>query len=406
MAIIASQLVGLVTITGAEESAAKLEGVGAASENAGKKLALLAVGGAVIAGGALVALGVKAAMMAGDFQVQMLKLYTTAGESFKNLTMVGNGILNMAPQVGTSVKAQGMMTFQQLATSLANVLPASAKFHISLQDVTAAMATMTAQGDPAAQAATHLKQMILALEAPSKIGAAALKLVGLTSQQIATEMTTSLPDALKMITDAVGKKFPAGSAAYNQAIKDIAGGNKQMMGFLELTGTHLQTFNDNVAKIAGTVKTAGNSILGWSDIQKNFNFQLDSAKASLEAFGIKIGTSLLPYVSQFINFLSDKGMPLLSRLSDWVVQTALPAFLKFSNWLTNQAIPYLQGLAKTVAGAGWCKAASSLLPWTRYRACLGPWLAGYRISLPGCATAIHTSRPSRACLPPLAPLSV
>src|SRR5258708_38300087 len=45
--------------------------------------------------------------MAGDFQVKRTKLYPTAGESFKNLTMVGNGILAMAPQVGTSVKALG-----------------------------------------------------------------------------------------------------------------------------------------------------------------------------------------------------------------------------------------------------------------------------------------------------------
>src|SRR5258708_39416814 len=89
-------------------------------------------------------------------------------------------------------------------------LPASAKFHVSLTDVTAALATMSAQGDKADSAATHLKQMILALEAPSKIGAAAMKLVGLTSQQLADEMTKSLPGAVQMVTDAVGKKFPEG----------------------------------------------------------------------------------------------------------------------------------------------------------------------------------------------------
>src|SRR5260370_33771017 len=109
------------------------------------------------------------------------------------------------------------------------VSPASAKFHGSLADVTAALATMSAQGDKADSAATHLKQMILALEAPSKIGAAAMKLVGLTSQQLADEMTKSLPSAVQMVTDAVGKTFPERRAAYNPASKNNAGGNKQMM---------------------------------------------------------------------------------------------------------------------------------------------------------------------------------
>src|SRR5258708_28175731 len=105
--ICASQLVGIVRIDGAESGTAKLLSVGAASDSTGKKLALLGVGAAAGVGVGLAALGAKTVLMAGDFQVQMTKLYPTAGESFKNLTMVGAGILAMAPQVGTSVTALG-----------------------------------------------------------------------------------------------------------------------------------------------------------------------------------------------------------------------------------------------------------------------------------------------------------
>jgi len=233
----------------------------------------------------------------------------------------------------TAATGQGMMTFEQLSGSLASVLPASAKFGISLNNVTAALATMTAQGDPAEQAATHLKQVILALEAPSKAGASALKSVGLTSAEVASEMKKSLPDALKMITDAVGKRFPEGSSAYNQALKNIAGGSKQMMGFLELTGSHMQKFADNVGIISGAVKKGGNDLMGWADIQKNFNFQVDSAKASVEAFGIKIGTALLPVATQLMSF---------------VAGVALPALLKFSDWFIGIATPALEGFSKTI----------------------------------------------------------
>src|SRR5258708_36466419 len=97
--IFASQLVGIVRIDGAESGTAKLLGVGAASDSTGKKLALLGVGVAAGVGVALAAALGKAVSMAGDFQVQITKLYTTAGESFKNLTMDAAGILTMAPQV-------------------------------------------------------------------------------------------------------------------------------------------------------------------------------------------------------------------------------------------------------------------------------------------------------------------
>ncbi len=247
----------------------------------------------------------------------------------------------------TAATGQGMMTFEQLSGSLASVLPASAKFGISLNNVTAALATMTAQGDPAEQAATHLKQVILALEAPSKAGASALKSVGLTSSEVASEMKKSLPDALKMITDAVGKKFPEGSAAYNQAIKNIAGGSKQMMGFLELTGSHMKTFADNVGIISGAVKKGGNDLMGWADIQKNFNFQVDSAKASVEALGIKIGTALLPVATQFMSFIAGTALPALSKFSDWFIGIATPALEGFSKTIqifVQPAINTMTGL--------------------------------------------------------------
>src|SRR5205807_1508499 len=48
-----------------------------------------------------------AGKMIGDFQQQMTKLVTTAGESQNNIKGVGNGILAMAGPTGTAVKALG-----------------------------------------------------------------------------------------------------------------------------------------------------------------------------------------------------------------------------------------------------------------------------------------------------------
>lgn len=54
------------------------------------------------AGVAVAAIGVVAIKKAGDFQAQLTKLATSAGESTANLKMVGNGILQLARDTGTS----------------------------------------------------------------------------------------------------------------------------------------------------------------------------------------------------------------------------------------------------------------------------------------------------------------
>ncbi len=316
---------------------------------------------------AVAVVGVAATFLAGKFQVEMTKLQTTAGELHSNLKMVGNGILDMAGQVGigalklgdamywiesggakgaaalTDLKiaaegakaegsnlddvakalmgtlnafkgtgltaaeamnvlinstANGMMTLQDLSNAMSNVSPVAAKFGISVIDIGAGLATMTAQGDQAEQAATHLRQIILALEAPAAAGAKALKSIGLTTQEVSDAMRKSLPDALEMITTDLGKKFPEGSAAYNEAIKNIAGGNKQLLALLETSGSSMQTYKDNVKKISDAVKQGGKDVAGWAEVQANFNTIMDQAGAATESLFIKIGTALLPALSQ------------------------------------------------------------------------------------------------------------
>jgi TP901 family phage tail tape measure protein len=84
------------------------------SESKGEKFKTLMsdLGGATLAVGAaaFVGVGVAAVKMGMDFQSAMTQLVTGAGESEKNISLVSNGILNMAGSVGTSAMdlAKGM----------------------------------------------------------------------------------------------------------------------------------------------------------------------------------------------------------------------------------------------------------------------------------------------------------
>lgn len=202
--------------------------------------------------------------------------------------------------------ASGKMHMEDLAASLGAVLPAASAAGISLQDVTAAVATMTAQGTPAADATTYLRQTILMLENPSSVAAQAMKNVGLTADQVSDSLREKgLSGTLAMITDHLAKKFPVGSQQYISSLADMVGGTKSMQAALELTGPNMATFQANAKAIGAATKGAGGDVHGFAAVQEDLNFKLDQAKASLEAVAIKLGDRLIPYLTQFGNWISD-----------------------------------------------------------------------------------------------------
>ncbi len=403
---------------------AKLIGFGAKIDEVGGKLGKGLASAAKIAGEALLAFSVVAgaAVVAGlvasvkssaEFEQNLLKLYTTAGEAKSALSGVGAGILDMSVEVGTGANellkamyyvesagfhgaaglnvlkiaaegakaensdligvahaltgvlvtyastgitaaqamnvligsvSQGSTTLNDLSSAMSNVLPAGSKFHLQLIDLTTAIATMTNQNDDASSAATHLRQVILALESPAKAGAKALAEIGLSSDALHKAMSQSLPGAIQLIIDLLGKKFPEGSAAYNDALKAISGGNKQLMGLLELSGTSLDKWKQAVKAVTGDVKAGGSAVMGWADVQKNFNFQMDAAKAAVESAAIAIGTKLLPYLTPLLGLVA----PLVSQFADWA--TSSQGLAGFITHITD-AITKVFGPAKNANSA-------------------------------------------------------
>jgi|GEM_PF-1550849 len=403
MGITAAQLSVAINATGADTTKAQVEGVSSSVDKGAASIRSFAIGAAVVGAAALIGIGVASVKMAGDFQAGMTSLVTGAGESQKNIKMVSDGILAMAPAVGTTTKAltDGMYMIESagfhgadglqvlkaaaegakvgnadlasvangvttaltdyampaskatevtntlvatvaagkthmtdLAQSLSSILPTASAAGVSLRDTAGAMATMTGEGTPAADAATYLRQTIMSLENPAKKGADALRSIGLSSSDVASEMKKSLPDTLTLITDHLKNKFPEGSAAYVKALADIAGGSKQMQGVLELTGSHLDTFKGNVSSISDAVKKGGDSITGWTNVQSTFNFKMDQAKATLETLGIKIGTALLPALGKLMDGFSS------------------PAFQSFATavagFVTGALLGLINGIQKVV----------------------------------------------------------
>src|SRR6266704_1568781 len=212
----------------------------------------------------------------------------------------------------------GKMRMDDLIGALKNVLPIASQAGVSLTDVAAALSTMSLAGDRGASGGTHLQMMLTKLVAPTGQATSTLKEMGLTTQEISDEMKVSLPGAVQMITDAVGEKFPVGSAKYIAALSAIVGGNKSMKAMLELSGISLKTFTDDAKQLGPTMKANSTAVDGWTTVQSNLNFKLGAAKNAVEALMISVREKLLPVVGQ----LADAVTPLIQGFSGWVTAGA------------------------------------------------------------------------------------
>lgn len=245
-----------------------------------------------------------------------------------------------------STVANGKMHMDDLVSSLGTILPTASQLHVPLAQVGGAMSTMTVAGIDANRAATALRFTMSALVAPTSTAKKALTDVGLSSSQVADTLThQGLMQALQLITDSIGKKFPAGSAAYFAALKDITGGTRGLQAVLGTTGTNMQTFIDNTAKISAATSGAGNAVIGWSNVQQTFNFKMDQAKESINTMGIALGTALLPAVSAIAVALAQAIVPLSEFIN---THTQLAATAMITGFALASTILVTIGVAKAI----------------------------------------------------------
>ncbi len=248
----------------------------------------------------------------------------------------------------------GKTSLQELSSSMGAVLPIASSLGISFPQVAGAMDTMTNAGMTSRQAAMNLAHVLLALSSPSGVAVKSMDAVGLSAQQVKDALVhQGLPEALQMIEDAVGKKFPAGSVQYETALKNITGG---IMGFklaAQLTGDSLKQTEANIEKVTAAMAGAKNGVLGWDLVQQNFNFQLDRAKQALQVLLINIGQQLLPGLTKIAAAIT----PVIVGFANWVSQSniignALSAVGTVLQWLFGlfqQAWSVLQQVGAAIA---------------------------------------------------------
>lgn len=180
---------------------------------------------------------------------------------------------------------KGVLTFEELASSIGDVLPFASQLGVPLEEIGGAMATMTLQGLSAAESSTRLKGVLVQLLKPNEDLSAAITDLGFASGEALIKQE-GLVGAVKLLDGAAkGNK---------ETIASWMGDIRAIGGFLALSGDQLKVFTANAKSMDDATKGAGATAGAFAEQSKSLAFQWERAKQSLAAAAIPIATLLFP----------------------------------------------------------------------------------------------------------------
>jgi TP901 family phage tail tape measure protein len=197
----------------------------------------------------------------------------------------------------------GKTTFGELSDAMFNVAPAAAAAGVSMEEVNAGIATLTASGVPTSVATTQLRAALQGLNRPSEDLNAIFQSLGYESAQVAIE-TEGLGFALDAVKDASG-----GSAG---KLQELLGSSEAVSAANIIAGTSAAKFAEEMERQANA---AGSVDEAFSVMAETTAFQMDKAKTMLTNVGIAIGNVLLPMFNKLLDSLQG-GLAWFSGLSD------------------------------------------------------------------------------------------
>ncbi|GAA1065198.1 phage tail tape measure protein [Streptomyces asiaticus] len=205
----------------------------------------------------------------------------------------------------------GNMSMDQFNAAIGTgILPSAKTFGLSMKQVGAALALMTDEGIDSASAATRLRMSFSLMGAPSKAAEKQLKKIGLTGLNLADAMRgkDGLIGALRLLKDHLDNSGMSASRQ-SQILSRAFGGGKSSSGILlmlnnlDVLEKKQEQINRSTGKFDDAVKMQ----------RKTAEAQWHLLVSNLEVMGIRIGTKVLPPVTDFVHFLATDAMPAAAR---------------------------------------------------------------------------------------------
>ena len=184
----------------------------------------------------------------------------------------------VSDQLFTTVRL-GKTDFGQLGTSIAQAAPIAASFGIDIREILAAVASITKQGVPTAEAMTKIRAAILGTA--NQLGDAAFK--GRTFQE-----------ALQLIYDKAG-----GST---MKMKELLGTDEALQAALMVTGQNAQSAAKDLEEVGNS---AGAAEAAFQEMASSAQNQLQLLQNNITAFLRPMGETILKEISEIASSFNE-----------------------------------------------------------------------------------------------------
>jgi len=243
---------------------------------------------------------------------------TIADLATSALNAYGSDVISATDATDVMVAAvrEGKLEADELAGSMGRVLPVASSMGVSFNEVGAAFASMSRTGTNANEAATQLRSIMVSLLKPTKQAEDALEGMGLSSEQLRTQMRE---EGLLSTLQTLSTEFDGNADAAAQVFGNV----RALVGVMDLMGANADTTAQifgNMADVTGTLDTA------FGIASETAEFKLNAAMADIKLAFIELGEKLLPVVIPLIQkiagFIGDLGEK-FSNLSPFMQKTVM-----------------------------------------------------------------------------------
>lgn len=191
----------------------------------------------------------------------------------------------VADSMFTTVRG-GKTTFAQLSDALFNIAPAAAAAGVSMEEVNAGIATLTASGVPTSVATTQLRAALTGLQRPSEDLNAIFQKLGFQNAQAAIE----------------SKGFAFALDAVRDAADGDSGKLQTLLGSVEAVAAANVIAGTGAAKMAAELdnqaKKAGANQRAFEEMEKSVGRKVDRLVNTFKNLAIRVGDALLPIVTK------------------------------------------------------------------------------------------------------------
>ena len=229
----------------------------------------------------------------------------------------------------------GITTFNELAQGLYDVIPAAVAAGVNFQEVSAAMAVMTAQGTPTRVATTQLRQVLLeASKGGSALETAIRSLVGRSFRQLRADGLTvgEILHQLRLRVEASGK-----------SMFDLGIPVEALQGILAITGTQASRMTDALEEMR---KSVGATDAAFDIMNATAARKLARAMEELRFIFRQVGLALLPVLQAILQFVT----PIVTAIANWTQENKGLAAAIFITVAALGTFALFAGLALISAG--------------------------------------------------------